>query len=164
MKEALLSRMLCEAGKNYPTIKRDFEMEIQKELDKLEEALNLECIVKKAKENYSWSDQETEYALKWYVRHWYLCVKYPSEPLASISKMVDDLWHQHILDTRKYATDCEQISGTFLNHTPIYDKPKTFEIAAYDNTVEIYKKEFKTLPSDMRQTSDDYPYRTLNCR
>lgn len=137
-------------------------MASQKDLDKLEKALNLGQIIEKAKENYSWNENEVEIALSWYIKHWYLCIKYPSEPLASISKSADYIWHQHILDTRKYATDCQQIAGMFLNHTPIYGQPKPFEIAAYERTVEIYKKEFKVLPKDLGQTSGDYSYRAPN--
>jgi hypothetical protein len=31
---------------------------------------------------------------------------------------VDIFWHYHILDTMKYAADCEQIFGYFLHHVP----------------------------------------------
>lgn len=31
---------------------------------------------------------------------------------------VDQLWHHHILFTKKYAEDCEKIAGTFVHHTP----------------------------------------------
>jgi hypothetical protein len=31
---------------------------------------------------------------------------------------VDIFWHYHILDTMKYAADCEQIFGYFLHHFP----------------------------------------------
>jgi hypothetical protein len=31
---------------------------------------------------------------------------------------VDTFWHYHILDTMKYAADCEQIFGYFLHHSP----------------------------------------------
>lgn len=34
------------------------------------------------------------------------------------SKEVDAFWHAHILDTRKYAKDCNRIFGCFLHHFP----------------------------------------------
>ena len=34
------------------------------------------------------------------------------------SKDVDKFWHAHILDTRKYASDCDDIFGFFLHHFP----------------------------------------------
>ena len=33
----------------------------------------------------------------------------------------DEVWHYHILDTRKYAADCQDVFGRFLNHIPSYD-------------------------------------------
>jgi hypothetical protein len=44
---------------------------------------------------------------------------YPSEHLV-VNKILDDYWHQHILDTRKYAEDCQQIFGYFLHHYPYF--------------------------------------------
>lgn len=31
---------------------------------------------------------------------------------------VDEFWHQHIIDTRKYSADCLEVFGTFLHHDP----------------------------------------------
>jgi len=37
-----------------------------------------------------------------------------------VNKILDDYWHAHILDTRKYAADCEMIFGHFLHHYPYF--------------------------------------------
>jgi len=34
------------------------------------------------------------------------------------TKDVDAMWHQHILDTRAYARDCQTAFGFFLHHFP----------------------------------------------
>jgi hypothetical protein len=34
-------------------------------------------------------------------------------------KLVDTIWHQHILDTRAYHEDCDAIFGSYLHHPPI---------------------------------------------
>jgi hypothetical protein len=44
---------------------------------------------------------------------------YPSETIV-VNKILDDYWHQHILDTQKYAEDCQQIFGYFLHHYPYF--------------------------------------------
>ncbi len=31
---------------------------------------------------------------------------------------MDDFWHQHILDTRKYRDDSETVFGYYMDHTP----------------------------------------------
>ncbi|WP_426196018.1 glycine-rich domain-containing protein [Massilia sp. DWR3-1-1] len=49
----------------------------------------------------------------------FLCMMhmYPQEPIAPLVD-VDTFWHYHILDTRKYAADCQQAFGYFLHHHP----------------------------------------------
>ncbi len=42
---------------------------------------------------------------------------FPKVEIAPL-KDVDTFWHYHILDTMKYARDCEQIFGYFQHHSP----------------------------------------------
>jgi len=55
---------------------------------------------------------ETEYR-----RFLFLMKKYPDTE-ASPTVDVDIFWHYHILDTMKYARDCEAVFGYFLHHYP----------------------------------------------
>lgn len=41
-------------------------------------------------------------------------------PVVVPTKLIDVFWHAHILDTRKYAEDCDQIFGRFLHHFPYF--------------------------------------------
>jgi hypothetical protein len=52
-----------------------------------------------------------------YRRFLYLMKKFPNEPSAPLFD-VDIFWHYHILDTMKYAADCEAVFGYFLHHFP----------------------------------------------
>jgi hypothetical protein len=49
----------------------------------------------------------------------FLCLMklFPHEEVAPLFD-TDIFWHYHILDTMKYAADCEQIFGYFLHHFP----------------------------------------------
>jgi hypothetical protein len=49
----------------------------------------------------------------------FLCLMklYPNEQMAPLTD-VDIFWHYHILDTMKYAIDCQKIFGYFLHHYP----------------------------------------------
>jgi hypothetical protein len=49
----------------------------------------------------------------------FLCLMkmFPDEQVAPLFD-VDIFWHYHILDTMKYAVDCEQVFGYFLHHFP----------------------------------------------
>lgn len=49
----------------------------------------------------------------------FLCIMklFPNEQVAPLFD-VDIFWHYHILDTMKYAIDCDHIFGYFLHHYP----------------------------------------------
>jgi len=62
---------------------------------------------------------------------------------------VDEIWHAHILDTRRYAQDCTKIFGTFHHHYPYFgidgERRKmdmTEILAALEPVGELYEKEF----------------------
>src|SRR6516165_2489405 len=57
-----------------------------------------------------WTDETLAEAETNYRRFLALNLLYPSTTL-SVNKIVDEYWHQHILDTRKYAADCEKVFG-----------------------------------------------------
>jgi len=52
-----------------------------------------------------------------YRRFLYLMKMFPNEQTAPLMD-VDIFWHYHILDTMKYAVDCEKVFGYFLHHFP----------------------------------------------
>lgn len=62
--------------------------------------IDIDPIIRKASENYGWNQEQSEYAKKWYQRYLYLCKKYPDKYIAAISHSADDLWRQHIIDTK----------------------------------------------------------------
>jgi hypothetical protein len=79
-------------------------------------------------------------------------VKFPDESIAP-TKDVDKFWHGHILDTLKYAEDCQNVFGYFLHHFPYFgmrgEEDAANLRAASANMHAIYEREFgETLPSD----------------
>jgi hypothetical protein len=64
-----------------------------------------------------WSLERANAVEKEYRRFLCLMKMYPHEDTAPLVD-VDTFWHYHILDTMKYATDCEQAFGYFLHHYP----------------------------------------------
>ena len=64
-----------------------------------------------------WSERCANAAEAEYRRFLFLMKKYPDDG-ASPSVDVDTFWHYHILDTMKYARDCEATFGFFLHHYP----------------------------------------------
>jgi hypothetical protein len=83
-------------------------------------ALDLTPIKFKAcrkEDGYGWSAAYADQMEVAYKRYLILHAKHPDLTLAP-EQDVDRFWHMHILDTRKYAADCETTFGYFLHHFP----------------------------------------------
>lgn len=86
------------------------------------EAMDLDPIKFKlmdADEGEGWSREQVDRIEIAYRQFLTLLVKHPESTIAP-SKEVDKFWHGHILDTMKYAEDCEQVFGYFLHHFPYF--------------------------------------------
>jgi hypothetical protein len=64
-----------------------------------------------------WSLEQANLVEFEYRRFLHLMKLFPHEQTAPQFD-VDIFWHYHILDTMKYAADCQQIFGYFLHHFP----------------------------------------------
>ena len=62
------------------------------------------------------------------------------------SKFIDEFWHYHILDTRSYAYDCNNVFGYFLHHYPyfgIYGEEDEQNLNdAFVETCKLYEERF----------------------
>ena len=75
----------------------------------------------------------------------YLMKKFPNEHTAPMFD-VDIFWHYHILDTMKYAADCDAIFGYFLHHFPYVGLRGEDDLAAHhrvgERMGELYEQTF----------------------
>jgi hypothetical protein len=66
-------------------------------------------------------------------------------------KIVDEMWHRHILDTAAYREDCAAIFGRFLDHYPYFgmrDEVEAQELTdAYAGTLDLYRDAFGEPPA-----------------
>jgi hypothetical protein len=65
----------------------------------------------------NWTLQKANAVEAEYRRFLYLTKTFPQESISPTSD-VDIFWHYHILDTMKYAKDCQEVFGYFLHHFP----------------------------------------------
>ena len=103
-------------------------------------------------EGQGWSRQYVDRMELAYRRFLTLLVKFPDETIAP-SKDIDKFWHGHILDTMKYAEDCERVFGYFLHHFPYFgmrgEQDAADLRAAAERMHEIYQREFgESMPTD----------------
>jgi hypothetical protein len=83
-----------------------------------------------------------------YKRYLFLNLKYPGFPVAP-SYDIDEVWHQHILFTRKYAADCQNIFGEMRHHVPHFGRDSRNpeeDTRILNNTRALWEKEFGYVP------------------
>ena len=77
----------------------------------------------------------------------YLLYKYHNTEYQIVPSIeVDEIWHHHILDTRKYSEDCKKIYGFFMHHFSYFgrwNKKDQRELEkAFAITQKLYFEEF----------------------
>lgn len=86
-----------------------------------------------------------------YRRFLALRIAFPGEEIVPC-KLVDAMWHRHILDTRAYAEDCQRLFGEFVHHFPYFgmrgpeDEQDLHD--AYSRTLQLYRDAFGEPPED----------------
>ncbi|HZX25491.1 MAG TPA: glycine-rich domain-containing protein-like [Telluria sp.] len=92
-----------------------------------------------------WSLEKATAVEAEYRRFLILMKKFPEEQTAPLFD-VDTFWHYHILDTMKYAEDCQRIFGYFLHHFPYIGLRGEEDEAAHERVgqrmKELYEETF----------------------
>jgi hypothetical protein len=92
-----------------------------------------------------------------YRRFLYLMKMFPNEQTAPLFD-VDVFWHYHILDTMKYADDCESVFGYFLHHFPYVGLRGADDEAAHQRIgVRMQEMYEETFGESYRLTEQDGP-------
>jgi hypothetical protein len=111
------------------------------------------------KSGEGWSREKVDAVEKEYRRFLCLMKLYPGVSTAPLVD-VDTFWHYHILDTMKYAVDCEQVFGYFLHHYPYVgmgdEEDDQFRIDSGERMRTLYEATFgETCPGSDAKTSVD---------
>ncbi len=96
-------------------------------------------------EGQGWDEELCEIAEIEYKRFLHLNKRYPQFTIIP-HKIMDLMWHQHILDTRAYHVDSNKTFGEYFHHFPYFgirneEDRKQLE-SAFEETQKIYLKEF----------------------
>jgi hypothetical protein len=117
--------------------------------DKIQK-LDLRAIIHKlthVEEKYGWPVPVAEAVEKAYKRYLYLAGTYGGTVSIVPTKIIDEFWHMHILDTRKYAEDCGNLFGRLLHHYPYlgirYEGDRENLNNAFVNTQSLWKEIFE---------------------
>lgn len=75
-------------------------------------------------------------------------------PVVPWSQALDDFWHEHILDTKKYEADCLRIFGRMIHHNPHLAKGTAAHTKAAKKT-KIRRSEEQVRATANSSSSDD---------
>jgi hypothetical protein len=96
------------------------------------------------KEGKGWTLEQALLAVEEYRRFLFLTVT--REETIVPTEFVDAVWHAHILDTMKYAEDCQNVFGFFLHHFPYFgmrgEEDQTTLQKTFQDVGKIYEAEF----------------------
>jgi hypothetical protein len=96
-------------------------------------------------EGQGWNQDYVDNVEKRYLR--YLCMIYLDQERTFVpTKDIDLFWHQHIIDTRAYARDCQRVFGHFIHHSPYFgmrgEEDANDLLLCFENTKVFYKSLF----------------------
>jgi len=113
-------------------------------------ALDLESVkvrVMDPETGEGWTREYADSIESAYKNYLTMLVKYQDEADGIVlSRDVDEFWHMHILQTMKYADDCQRVFGNFLHHNPhIGERSPAYvekQAALMEKTRCLYQREF----------------------
>ncbi len=99
-----------------------------------------------------WSREYADSVGEAYRTYLTMLVKYPEHTdEILLAKDVDEFWHTHILQTRKYSHDCQVMFGNYLHHEPHIgertDADLTRQAVLAEKTSRLYQQEFGDKPT-----------------
>jgi hypothetical protein len=78
-----------------------------------------------------------------YKQFMFLIGSNPGKTIVPWTQELDDFWHEHILDTAKYTSDCQIIAGKYIHHNPHLPVGSANQQLAFAETKVLYKNAFE---------------------
>ena len=126
-------------------------------------SISFETISFKLEKEYMWSSEATCRALVLY-KQWLALQKYYPNLSFAPSELVDEYWHMHILDTRKYMEDCALIFGEYLHHYPYFGLTEVENQDTLKEGFELTKKLYLHHFNHSNLGMHDYKSAACGCR
>lgn len=130
------------------TAERISYLETDKGIDPAIARIDLELVKAKLQDiddGPGWTADQCDEAEVMYKRFLHLNKRVPNFVLVP-TRMIDHVWHQHILDTRAYHRDSEKIFGGYFHHNPYLGQRNGLDdedtLRAFEETGKAYLREF----------------------
>lgn len=145
-------------------------MSVSEALDRLDVRLDLTNVRSKLadhEEGNGYGSEQLDLMEAEYRKFLAMHLAYPEAEIVPC-KLVDEIWHQHILDTVAYRADCDAIFGSFLDHFPYFgmrgdDDAQTLA-DAYGDTLKIYERDFGAPPEGTWISADAASCKRTACK
>lgn len=112
------------------------------EIMSLVNSLDFTPISFKLEKEYAWSKESLNIVIPLYKQWLVLQACYNTYSIAP-STVIDEFWHMHILDTRKYMEDCDLVFGEYLHHFPYFGLRSEQDEKELNEGFELTKKLYK---------------------
>ncbi len=127
------------------------EFLLSKRIDADIAEIDLEMVKTKmmeVEEGVSWTKEQCDDGEIEYKRYLTLCRRFPYPDHSIVpNKIMDTMWHYHILDTRAYCRDSDNIFGGYFHHFPYFGMRGEEDAAnlkrAFEKTKLLYKETFR---------------------
>lgn len=144
--------------------------EVRDALRRVDEVIDLSNIRMKMadpEEGAGLTERELDVMEAEYRRFLALHLAYPDADIVPC-KLVDEMWHRHILDTIAYRQDCDALFGRFLDHFPYFgmrgeDDAQALQ-DAYGETLGRYRAAWGEPPAGTWISSDASKCKRTNCK
>jgi len=121
-----------------------------KRIDRDIASIDLEMVKMKLcqpKEGIGWTRDQAEDAEIEYKRYLHLCRHFPYPHYSIVpNKIMDTMWHYHILDTKAYHKDCMNVFGRYIHHYPYFGLRGNEDAQnladSFQKTRQLYLEEF----------------------
>jgi len=108
---------------------------------KIIDSLDLSSVAKAVAKNKLLPKSKLSVGEELYRVFLFLKKKYPTQTVIP-HPMADVFWHQHILQTRKYHSDCNKVFGKYMHHEPASSTNLPRLKRAQKKTIDLLKKHF----------------------
>ncbi len=120
------------------------------------ESLDLTVVTKRFKERYAITDDNALSAIEAdYRRFLILVLENPEDGIVPWSQVIDDYWHEHILNTKKYYEDCMVLKGGLIHHNPDVPKGTPKHSDLFGRTKQLYYNRFVSNQTYVESEIDD---------
>jgi hypothetical protein len=118
-------------------------------------------------EGKGYDDERLDLLEQEYRRFLAMHLMYPDADIVPC-KIVDEIWHTHILDTMAYHEDCDIVFGEYLHHFPYFgmrgDDDALALLDAYEDTLARYRAAFGEPPEGAWGHGDESKCDRTNCK